>query len=652
MPRSAPPATFWPIGWHEAVSSLLFLAALTAALFHNGELTQALSLALALLLVWLGWVLTQGYRSGLAIPVDGLTLSLTLFCAWLGISVFLSRVPYVSAINFWWITAIGSVFWLVTLAPSRDRIFTHAFRGAVIIGIFLVITATYQRFIEGSDPRALFFNHNAFAAFLALLSFPLAARLLLGFRHAVPRKAGILTLTGAALGLLHFGIAITGGRGVALSTLIALVILVLVTWRYVPRRAMGVLLCIIIGAHVLANLATQGFVSTRLTSLLDGVSVANHRLVIWEAAWRLLQDSPWYGIGLGTFWLSYPPYRLPADISAGYYVHNDYLQIWIENGWPGLLFFLATLVCVLYLFVRALRYGSADRDNRIAITGAFCGLLAVAMHSFIDFNLYALPILILAGLVLGEFHHRYQSLVPGGLVWRLQPSKYFGERAYRVIIMFLMLFPLGYFASLGFSAFAIARAQSLVTNAKWVEADEWMWRAARASPASDLPAVIHADMARQAIAALPISDDGHRRALFAQSLEMLERAEQLNPLRPFTFMTRGLLYHDYPQLADRNTYQQAAHNYEQALKLDPRFHWARSSLALLLRSQGKGNEARRVLEEGAVYSYYPDAMVLPYYTLIAQARRQDGEIKRAEEIERIINQIKTKYVEAARRPHR
>lgn len=630
------------------VSSLLFVATLAAALFHNGELTQALSLALALLLIWLGWVLTREYRRGLAIPVNGLTLSLTLFCAWLGISVLLSRVPYVSAINFWWITTIGLVFWLVTLSPNRDRIFTYALRGAVVIGILLVITATYQHFIEGSDPRALFFNHNSFAAFLALLSFPLAAQLLLGFRHAVSRKASILT--GAALGLLQFGIAITGGRGVALSTLIALVILVVVTWRYVPRRAIGVLLAVIIGAHVLANLATQGLVSTRLSSLLDGASVASDRLVIWEASWRLLQDSPWYGIGLGTFWLAFPPYRLPADTSAGYYVHNDYLQIWIETGWPGLLFLVATLVCVLYLFVRALRYGSANRDNRIAITGAFCGLFAVAMHSFIDFNLYTLPILILAGLVLGEFYHRYESLVPGGRVWRLQLKNFFGERAYRVIIMLLLLFPLGYFASLGFSAYAIAKAQSLVANGQWVEADEWMWRAARAAPSSDLPAVIHADMARQAIAALPKSAEGYGRELFSQSLEKLERAEQLNSLRPLIFFTRGLLNHDNPQLADKEVYERAARDYERALRLDPRFHWARTSLALLLRGRGDRYQARRVLEGGARYWYFPDAMVLPYFALLAQARREDGEIMQAEEIEYSIDQIKASYVEVVRHP--
>ena len=77
----------------------------------------------------------------------------------------------------------------------------------------------------------------------------------------------------------------------------------------------------------------------------------------------MLMDAPWLGIGLGTYWLYWPTYRHPDDTSGGFYVHNDYLQIWIETGLPGFLLLLAVYVAVFIMFVRLVRHPGRPRPR-------------------------------------------------------------------------------------------------------------------------------------------------------------------------------------------------------------------------------------------------------------------------------------------------
>jgi hypothetical protein len=98
---------------------------------------------------------------------------------------------------------------------------------------------------------------------------------------------------------------------------------------------------IVLTSYLLANILQNGEVGARLGTLAKLGSADDGRFLIWERAWQMLMDAPWWGIGLGTYWLHWPPYRNPLDSSGGFYVHNDYLQIWIETGLPGLLLLLA-----------------------------------------------------------------------------------------------------------------------------------------------------------------------------------------------------------------------------------------------------------------------------------------------------------------------
>lgn len=648
--RDFPLKTAIPAQRGDSYAVVLFLGALIGSLFHNGELTEAMSAALLLLMGWLAIALYRSYGANLIVPIDTLTVLLGLFCVWLGLNIFLSRVPYVSAINFWWLTASVLVFSLLVLSAGRERIVALSFRGANVVALVLVCVASYQRLVEGGDPRAVFYNHNALAALLALLSFPLLAAYLREYRSGSSRTR--LAVLCAAFGLLQFGIAITGGRGVMLGFIVSLGVLYLVGRKRVPLAAMAIAVGVLLAAHLVAGLATLGEVSERLASMVGPAARSDTRWLIWEGTWHLLQQSPWYGIGIGTYWLAFPPFRLAADPSAGFYAHNDYLQLWIEAGWPGVALLLAVFVAVTVQFARALRSPPATPDQLVLLAGLYCGMLVVALHTAVDFDFYSLPIQLLLGLVLGAFHAQYRMIVPARSVWHFEPGRYLGGPAFRAITGLLLLFPAAYFLSLGFGAYSIRQAQSLASAAEWVAADAWMRRAARLSPASDLPLVVHADLLRQAVAALPMPATTERQALLEESRTLLDEAEKLNPLRPLTFLTRGLLYrHDPGQDADIR-FSLARKEFEKALRLDPRQHEARVALARVYLERGDTAAARATLEGGAAYWYRAEAGMAPYYALLAQTRRATGDVAGAVEAERKIADLSALLAETRKRDGR
>jgi O-antigen ligase len=161
-----------------------------------------------------------------------------------------------------------------------------------------------------------------------------------------------------AVAILAVGLAATQSRGGLLAAGVVFVGAVVV-WK--GRRAT------ILGFFaVLAAMAAVWFASSpaawqRVSSDSDGGS---GRTDIWSVAWRMVEDRPFTGVGLGQFPVVSPQY-LPqlGPISRGdllidehIVVHNAYLQLWAEVGAIGL-----TLFLLLVLRSIASGHRAADR---------------------------------------------------------------------------------------------------------------------------------------------------------------------------------------------------------------------------------------------------------------------------------------------------
>lgn len=110
------------------------------------------------------------------------------------------------------------------------------------------------------------------------------------------------------------------------------------------------------------------------------------RLLPARYALHLIADFPVFGTGPGSFYTAFSRYR-PPEI-AGYYdhAHNDYAEIASDNGLLGG-GLLATLV--LASFGMALKVMLQRRSSlpRGIAFGAMMSMVALAIHSSVDFNL-------------------------------------------------------------------------------------------------------------------------------------------------------------------------------------------------------------------------------------------------------------------------
>ena len=144
----------------------------------------------------------------------------------------------------------------------------------------------------------------------------------------------------------------------------------------------------------------------RLFVLKEGLSVFKERLFVtfkeggdserfryWLAAWKMVQDHPFFGVGVGTFMANFSKYMPNVNIS---YAHNCYLQIWAETGIFALISFGGFIVSTLYLGIKRF---IVSRD--FLLLGLLSGCAGFLAHSFFDTNLYSLRLAILFWVWIG-----------------------------------------------------------------------------------------------------------------------------------------------------------------------------------------------------------------------------------------------------------
>lgn len=76
------------------------------------------------------------------------------------------------------------------------------------------------------------------------------------------------------------------------------------------------------------------------------------RIYIWQDTLNIIKDYPLFGVGVSNFEIIYPKYRtLPENVMPSEmrvtYVHNDYLQVFAEQGVIGIIGFLWLIITTL-----------------------------------------------------------------------------------------------------------------------------------------------------------------------------------------------------------------------------------------------------------------------------------------------------------------
>ena len=582
----------------EYLNLAFVLGAFISSLFFNGIDIRFFSLAFILLLGWLFVIAIRVYSNGYHSGNMLLPISILLFWLWLGLNILFSPVFYLTVVNFWWVGIFPLMFLAYSFTADKNEFWKHLFPALIIIVTALCVYALYQMYVLHMLPRATFFNRNSLAALINLLLFPLLAILLNGDKKSYIYTAVIsVFLFTLVLGLIN-------SRAALLAFIIGLVLLMILTYRQVEKKRLLLLGAVIVTAFITTQLLfefapriTGTGTTDRLLTLQDTQSAGHSRFVIWQPAWELFLKHRGTGIGLGTYFLAIPPFLHPDDHSAGFYVHNDYLQIALETGIPGLLLLVLILLATLSRFISVLRTKNLEPIRRAESVALFAALLTLAFHSMFSYNLYVMPVMLIAGLLLGRFNHLADSLATRQIVVR-QPAKVLRHGFYYVLLAGSLITLAIYFLSIGVANHSQRRAYQLTAQNQLEAAHQAFQFAQTLAPWGDSAFYADADLLRKS-AQLLTARSRLAEGLLHEAQTLLARAEQLNPLRPQTPYIRGLVL----EMVSPDTPTTIIQAYETALERNPRFLPARTALARYLIKHDQPELARRYLWNGLAYSY-------------------------------------------------
>jgi O-antigen ligase len=271
-------------------------------------------------------------------------------------------------------------------------------------------------------PFGPFVSKNHFAGYVelaALLAIGLAAGLASEARRGPgflswidsTRARNVVVAWGAAA-ILVLAVPVSLSRGGVVSLSCGLLAFVgLRLWskrgsRLAPRAllATGAGAALLVSALVTV-LPTEA--RDRVLSLAGVTSEqsGSYRLGVWRDSLRLAGSSPWLGSGFGAFEDALRRFKTGAGHLSVEHAENEPLELLAEGGGAAA---LLTLAVVVLVFMRGLRGagGARERMARGLVTGATAGLVAIAVHSAVDFNLRipsnALLAVALVAMVLAE----------------------------------------------------------------------------------------------------------------------------------------------------------------------------------------------------------------------------------------------------------
>lgn len=241
-----------------------------------------------------------------------------------------------------------------------------------------------------------YISRNHLAGFLEML-LPLG----LAYTLTSRLKPGARVFLGYASLVMLGGIAATVSRGAYAATALAMLLFFGLLFLHRNHRLPSYVLlwCLLFaGAYSLP----QSFpVLRRLKPLLTGEGVrgfeTDTRYYLWRAAVQIWQENVWWGAGPGHYDYRFRQFRpVQVQLRPGW-VHNDYLNTLAEWGTMGAVLVASALVLLGWGVKRtwpAVRgapkdLGAERGSNRFAfVLGASVGLVAMLVHSAVDFNMH------------------------------------------------------------------------------------------------------------------------------------------------------------------------------------------------------------------------------------------------------------------------
>ncbi len=230
-----------------------------------------------------------------------------------------------------------------------------------------------------------FANGNHMAALL-VVAVPFAAALtarLGDLAGDIRKKRATMLLGGAGVAVLLVGIALNGslmGYGLVLPVLTASLLMVVPFGSLAKRMLVGIGLVgfLAFGAIVFSPL------SEHLPGSSAGTSISMRQTIVSTSSDVFITFAP-TGSGLGTFPKIYPLFENPDLVDRAFinHAHNDYVELAVELGLPGL---ILTISFLAWWWNAVRRMWVSPAADMFALAGAV-GSASLLVHSLVDYPL-------------------------------------------------------------------------------------------------------------------------------------------------------------------------------------------------------------------------------------------------------------------------
>lgn len=368
--------------------------------------------AVAVLMV-LAWAVKMLLTERIVLARTPMDLPLLLLLAYAFVRALTCAAPTVALREVGWMAAYGAIFY-VAVNTLRTRRQQHTVAIAIVatavaltlIGLIQALAHAPNLALTLERPKQYFGRMGAsyvcpnhYAGYLEMAIPLVLAFIMIGKGHIAKK------IIAGALGLaLVTGIIFSMSRGAWISLALGIIFLLVVatTQKKINVLAWVVPLIVII-ATVVMIIVRDPRVRQRFKDVANTEDRSYvDRALAWKHTLDMVQRHPLFGTGPGTYRWAYTQAQPAQHWLDVRYAHNDYLHTFADYGVVGLGLVLWAAGAFGFRGVRALRRLKRSNDLALAI-GIMAGAVAMAAHTFVDFNMRVpanlITMLVLAALL-------------------------------------------------------------------------------------------------------------------------------------------------------------------------------------------------------------------------------------------------------------
>lgn len=353
------------------------------------------------LIMLVAWLLKMRSTGGFKIKKTSLDYPILALLVIAAVSTIFA-IDRTASISAWpkIITYVLLFYLVVNNINTREKIRRVAII-IICVGAFLSIFGLieYLKGIDGSKAfiTATYGKHNHFAGYLEM-----AIPVTIGMLYTMT-ETGKRIILGYTIMLMVVALILSLSRGGCAAVVISMCVMGILLSRtgHFTRKVWLPLTFLSVVFVALAIIGTNPITKKVLQTRKQMEDLTNYgRVKTWRGTINIIKDHPISGTGVGTFAAVFPRYQPPDFRLRDVYAYNDYLHMISETG-------IFVLPFIFWVIFNSLRSGittflhTKGRFKRGVTLGAITGIVAILIHSFVDFNLH-IPANAILFIVLGS----------------------------------------------------------------------------------------------------------------------------------------------------------------------------------------------------------------------------------------------------------